>query len=118
MVGISNTERAQELDLKDEKEKVVLCKASQEATIERLSRDYNVLFNDWFIVSNAETVVSMVSQGVGVGIISEYVLTTMSNSLFTCAVAPAIEMDIALIAHTFKELTPVAKEFVNIILSV
>jgi DNA-binding transcriptional LysR family regulator len=115
IVGISNTERLQGINLKEEKGKIVLCKASQEVAIERMHKDHDIRSNDWFIVSNAETVVSMVSQGVGVGVISQYVLTTVPNSLFTCSVVPSIELEIALIVHSFDELTPVAKEFVMLV---
>ncbi|MDR2354920.1 MAG: LysR family transcriptional regulator [Clostridiales Family XIII bacterium] len=115
MLCISNTERETMLDLKEEKGKVILCKTGQEAAIERLQKDYNMQSNDWFIVSNAETVVGMATQGVGVGVISEYVLSTVPHSLFTSPVVPAIEMEIALFAYSFDELTPVASEFISII---
>jgi DNA-binding transcriptional LysR family regulator len=118
MLGVSNTERPNGLDLKAEAGKVVLCKTGQEAAVERLQKDYSTQSNDWFVVSNAETVVGMATQGVGTGVISEYVLSTVPHTLFTCAVTPSIEMEIALIAHSFEELTPVAKEFIRIIHSI
>ena len=120
MVGIisEKTEAVDCIDLREEQSNLIFCKSGQEAAINQLRKDLRIRFNDSLIVQNAETVVNMVKNGIGKGVISEFVLSSVPNDLTTCTIYPPIKIEIGLIAHSFDDLSPVASEFVRVIYSV
>ncbi|MBU3202359.1 LysR family transcriptional regulator [Clostridium estertheticum] len=120
MVGIISEEQetVDHIDLREDQNNLIFCKSGQEATINQLHKDFKIRFNESLIVQNADTVVNMVKNGVGKGVISKFVLSSVQNDLTTCTIYPPIKMEIGLIAHSFDDLTPVASEFVRVIYSV
>ncbi|WP_142673111.1 LysR family transcriptional regulator substrate-binding protein [Priestia endophytica] len=117
MVGITTKKHTSSeiINLKTQQDNLVFCKSGQETAISQTLKDYKIYFDKSFIVQNAETVISMVQNHVGMGVISEFVLSSIPHNLKICEIDPLIEMEIGLIAHSFDELTPVATEFVNVI---
>ena len=61
-----------------------------------------------FTVQQAETVINLVKQGNGIGILSELVLNATPNSLYRHTIFPEVEMEIGIIANDLSDLTPVA----------
>ena len=61
-----------------------------------------------FTVQQAETVINLVKQGNGIGILSELVLNATPNNLYRHTISPEVEMAIGIIANDLSDLTPVA----------
>jgi len=66
-------------------------------------------------VQNAETVVRMVEEKNGIGIISKFTLSSILHRLQICPITPTFDMQIGLIANDLNDLTPVAQEFTRMI---
>jgi len=116
MIGVIADEQTHAIiDLKEEQSNLIICKSGQESVINQLNKDPKIRFNESLVVQNAETVVNMVNNGVGKGVISEFVLSSVTHDLTICDIYPQVRMQIGLIAHSFDDLTPVASEFIRII---
>ena len=103
------------IDLTRDAKEIVICRAGAEVAMERLIDRYDIDFKDSLVVRNAETVVHMVREGNGLGVISEFTLSSIPNELRRCPVVPQIDTEIGLAAHALGELTPVAGEFVRMV---
>jgi len=119
MVGImpENHKNIEVIDLNLENENLIFCKAGHELAVSQTIKDYKIDLDKSFTVQNAETVISMVNNHVGIGIISEFVLSSVPNNLKTFEISPLIETEIGVIAHSFSDLPPVATEFINVLFS-
>jgi len=102
------------IDLNDNTEMYILCHAGHESVLEEL-KEINSKLDHSFTVQQAETVINLVNENNGIGIISEFVLNATPNSLKRIAVVPPVQMDIGLIANDLKDLTPVATALMNMI---
>lgn len=118
MIGIiSNKSELSEyrINLKEHQKNLIFCKGGHETAISKILRDCNIDFSENITVQNAETLISMVENGVGYGIISEFTLSSVSHNLKTCEITPQIEREIGIVAKSFNELSPAATEFANFI---
>ncbi|TCJ00928.1 LysR family transcriptional regulator [Cytobacillus praedii] len=117
MVGIlqDQHEVKNNIDLIAQQNNLILCKAGYEKVVSEIFKDNKINLNNSFIVQNADTLINMVKNGVGIGVMSEFILSSISHDFVICSIHPPIEMEIGLIAHSFKELTPAAAAFVNVI---
>lgn len=116
MVGILLPEEKQQLiDLTKEADRLILCRAGLETAIEQLPNLSKSDFSKILLVQNAETVVRMVEEGNGIGIISRFTLSPIPHHLRICPITPSINTEVGLIAGNLNDLTPVAQEFVRII---
>ncbi|MBO1307315.1 LysR family transcriptional regulator [Enterococcus sp. 669A] len=115
MVAISNREIDGLVNIISDDRKFVFGQAGAETAIDTLGKEYEIPFEKWFQVARGETVLSMAQSGVGIGIISQFVLDSIPNQLYRAAVYPQVKMEYGIITNSFAELTPVAKEFVRII---
>ncbi len=116
MVGILLPEEKQQLiDLTKEADRLILCRAGLETAIEQLPKLSKSDFSKILLVQNAETVVRMVEEGNGIGIISRFTLSPIPHHLRICPITPSINTEVGLIAGNLNDLTPVAQEFVRII---
>lgn len=116
MVGILPPEaKEKRIDLTKETERLILCHAGLETAIERLPGRHKFDFSKSLLVQNAETVVRMVEEGNGTGIISRFTLSPIPHRLHICPITPSIRTEVGLVAANLKDLTPVAQEFVRII---
>ena len=95
------------VDLAASTEDFILCRAGYETVIEELSTQ-KVKLGHCFTVLQAETVINLVKEGNGTGILSELVLNATPNDLCRYVVSPPIEMDIGIVANDLSDLTPVA----------
>ncbi len=95
------------VSLLENSEKYILCYAGFETVMEEL-RHKHVTLENCFKVQQAETVVNLVKEGNGIGIISELVLNATPNELFRHAITPAVEIDVGIAANDLSDLTPVA----------
>ena len=85
----------------------ILCRAGYETVLEEL-KGHKIKLEHCFTVQQAETVINLVNQGNGIGILSELVLNATPNSLYRHTIFPEVEMEIGIIANDLSDLTPVA----------
>lgn len=88
-------------------EKYILCRAGYETVLEEL-KEQKIKLEHCFTVQQAETVINLVKQGNGIGILSELVLNATPNSLYRHTISPKVEMEIGIIANDLNDLSPVA----------
>lgn len=93
--------------LNENTEKYILCRAGYETVLEEL-KGQKIKLDHCFTVQQAETVINLVKQGNGIGILSELVLNATPNNLYRHTISPEVEMAIGIIASDLSDLTPVA----------
>lgn len=114
IIAVANEKRAKPVNLLDTDENYILCHAAQETILEKL-KGQNISLSQCFNVQQAETVIHLVSQKNGIGIISEFTLDATPNSLKKLPLIPQVEIEIGLIATDLNDLTPVASALANMI---
>lgn len=62
------------------------------------------------------SVINLVQKGYGTGMISEFTLNSLPHSLKICNLVPAITIDIGIVGIDFKNLSPAAKAFQQMLL--
>ena len=86
-----------------------------ETVTERLPAGHGIDFSRSLLVQTAQTVVRMVEEGNGVGLISKFTLSSISHNLRICPIQPPLDTQIGLLAYDLADLTPVAQEFARMI---
>lgn len=114
MISIHKDSRNR-IDLRKPNSDLILCRVAYESIREQLTGQ-QIDLSDSLILDAASTQINMVKEGNGVGVISELMLSTISNELVRGSVLPKIEVDISLIAHHFSELPAATKEMVEMIM--
>lgn len=116
MVSISSEDSNADstINLLDDANNYILCRAGYETLTEKL-KSKKIQLQHCFTVQQAETVINLVAQGNGIGIISEFVLDANPNSLKKRPILPMVEMDIGLVANDLNDLAPVAVELMTMI---
>lgn len=102
------------IPLSENTENFILCRAGYETVIEKL-RNRKIRLEHCFTVQQAETVINLVNEKNGIGILSDLVLDATPNDLFRHTVAPPVEMDIGVIAVDLDDLTPVASALLGMV---
>ena len=116
MVGILPPDSTKKtIDLGEDAEHIILCRAGLETVTERLPAGHGLDFTRSLLVQTAQTVVRMVEEGNGAGIISRFTLSSISHRLRICQIQPILDTQIGLIAYDLADLTPVAQEFARMI---
>lgn len=105
----------EKVNLYEDTRNLIFCEAGRKTTIETMESGKRIHFHDSLIVKNHETIISMVEQHNGIGIIAEFTLNAIPNDLLRCPVYPLIEMEIGLVTTSFQDLTPVAAAFVQVV---
>lgn len=93
----------------------VVCKAGFETMVDFLGSSWKGS-GDCFVVQQAETVLGLVREGNGTGVISELVLNATPNDLRRCEIAPGIELEAGIVANDLGDLTPVAHALARMVL--
>ena len=104
-----------DIDLKNPKEMLIINKPAYETILDYITQKDLIKLDKILIVQNAETAIQMVKEGIGVGIVSEYTMDTLAPGWLKYKVTPEITFDIGLFANDLKDLTPAAREFVEMI---
>lgn len=117
MIAISKEPLSKEntIHLNIEPERLIFCRAGHETAMEML-RTRKVNMASSFLVQQAETVLSLVENRNGIGVISELVLDHSPNSLYRYPIEPTIEYGIGLVANDLNDLTPTASKLKKMIL--
>ncbi|MCP3738347.1 LysR family transcriptional regulator [Rossellomorea sp. BNER] len=102
------------IDLDKYQNEIIFCKGGHEIAISKIFQKNNIEFKENLTVQNAETLINMVKNNLGIGIISKFTLSSVSHKLIIKDINPRITRDIGIITHSFDEVTPATKEFINI----
>ncbi|MGM7724794.1 LysR family transcriptional regulator [Metabacillus sp. Hm71] len=104
------------IDLEKYQNEIIFCKGGHEIAISRIFQKNNIEFKENLTVQNAQTLINMVKNNLGIGIISKFTLSSMSHNLIIKNINPRITRDIGIITHSFNEVTPATKEFITIMI--
>ncbi|WP_393959963.1 LysR family transcriptional regulator [Priestia megaterium] len=105
------------VNLKKHQDDIIFCKGGHELAISKTFETHNIKFKESLTVQSAETLISMVKNNLGIGIISNFTLSSVSHNLIIKDISPKITRHIGIITHAFNEVTPATKEFIEIMLS-
>lgn len=103
------------VDLINNAENLIFCRAGLETVLKQLPSERKIDFSRSLLVQNAETVVRMVEEKNGIGIISKFTLSSIPHSLQICPITPTLDIQIGLIANDLNDLTPVAQAFTRML---
>ncbi|MGC4378838.1 LysR family transcriptional regulator [Fictibacillus sp. Mic-4] len=105
------------IDLLAYPNELIFCKGGHEIAIAKVFQKNDIEFKENLTVQNAETLVNMVKNNLGIGVISAFTLSSVSHQLLVKDIHPGVTRDIGIIAHSFEETTHAAKEFIKIMKS-
>ncbi len=91
----------------DETQNFIISRSGHETAAEHL----HISFQHPITVIQAGTVIQLVANGNGVGLVSKMVLDSTPNTLYRAAIQPEIRFDIGIVAVNLLDLTPSAQEF-------
>ncbi|WP_420543255.1 LysR family transcriptional regulator [Streptococcus equinus] len=116
MCAISKQKRSHEINLYNEPaENLIFCQAGQETAMEIL-HSHKIDFSKSFIVKQPETAVKFVEENYGLGVISEFVLSSISTkNIYQIDITPKIEIELGIVATDFSTLSPSASKMVEMI---
>ncbi|TWG84743.1 DNA-binding transcriptional LysR family regulator [Bacillus subtilis J27] len=106
------------VDLETYQDDLIFCKGSHEIAMSNAFSQYNIELKENLTVQNAETLINMVKNNLGIGIISNFTLSSVPHQLIKKDIFPRVTRDIGVIAHSFEEITPAAHEFVKVLKAV
>jgi DNA-binding transcriptional LysR family regulator len=104
-----------QIKLSEHQNEFIFCKGGHEISMLNVIEDEGIDFKENLTVQTAETLISMIDNGLGIGIVSDFTLSSVTHDLTVKKVSPSIERDIGLIALDFKEATPAVKAFVQLL---
>ncbi|SFL72249.1 DNA-binding transcriptional regulator, LysR family [Gracilibacillus orientalis] len=103
-----------QIDLEKYQNEMIFCKGGHEIAISKIFHKNNIEFKENLTVQNAETLINMVKNNLGIGIVSNFTLSSVSHHLVIKDINPRITRDIGIITHSFDEVTPATKEFISV----
>lgn len=98
-----------------ENEELIFCKGGHEEAVTEAFANTKLNLNDGITVQSGETLVKMMNNGLGIGIISEFTLATISHELPLKIISPAIKREISLICPSFDNASVSVKYFVDVL---
>lgn len=117
MVAISSgaQKRSRVIDLSHPEETLILTKRAYETIIDNTSKGHFIDMRSVIIVENIDTLIHMVKDQIGIGVISKHPLSLSNEDFTTQKITPSVQFDIGLFSISLNEMTPVAREFVNLL---
>ncbi|MEI1421665.1 LysR family transcriptional regulator [Bacillus cabrialesii] len=106
------------IDLKIYQDDLIFCKGGHEIAMSNAFQQHHIELKENLTVQNAETLINMVKNNLGIGIISNFTLSSVSHQLNKKDIFPRITRDIGVITHSFDEITPAAHEFIKVLKAV
>ena len=103
------------IDLRKGTENLIFSRHGREIIQEGLSGKHKISFSKSLLFDNPLTVVQMVQNRNGIGILSKFTVDAIPNHLKTCDILPHLDMKLGIAAISLKDLTPVANEFYKIL---
>ncbi|SCW68763.1 DNA-binding transcriptional regulator, LysR family [Paenibacillus tianmuensis] len=93
---------------------LIYCKGGHEDAIAKVLHENKITYSENLTVQTTETLVNMVNNHLGIGIISKFTLSSVNHQLIVKEIEPKITRNIGLIALSMEDVTPAAKEFIRI----
>ena len=118
LIGLfpADTENVPEqIDLNDGTDNLIFCCAGAETVLKDLYSKHNISFANALIFQSEETVMNMVQNKNGIGILSWFTMKAVPNPLKMCKVIPHTTFEIGVEAVSLSDLTPVAERFYSIL---
>jgi DNA-binding transcriptional LysR family regulator len=112
-----NLSQEKMVNLKKYQADIIFCKGGHEIAISKVFQTHNIKLKESLTVQSAETLISMVKNDLGIGIISNFTLSSVSHNLIIKDISPSITREIGIITHSFNEVTPATRELIKIIVS-
>ncbi|MBU8787291.1 MULTISPECIES: LysR family transcriptional regulator [Bacillus] len=103
------------VDLKAYRDDIIFCKGGHEIAVSQTLEQHGIELRETLTVQNAETLMNMVKHQLGIGIISNFTLSSVSHELVKKDIFPRITREIGIIAHSFDEISPAAHEFIKVL---
>lgn len=100
------------VDLGVHRDNLIFCKGGHEMAVSASLRTHGIELPENLTVQSAETLIHMVRNRLGIGLIAKFTLSSVSHDLIVKDIRPGITRDIAIVTQSFEELTPAAKQFV------
>ncbi|WP_183580437.1 LysR family transcriptional regulator [Paenibacillus rhizosphaerae] len=92
---------------------MIYCKGGHEAAMNSLLEQYPIRLESNLTVQTAETLIHMVSRRLGIGLVFDFTLSSVSHELTVKPITPVITREIGIIALSFTEISPASMEFVR-----
>lgn len=102
------------IDFEEYQDEIIFCKGGHETAISTILQEHNIPFKENLTVQTADTLINMVKKNLGIGIISNFTLSSVSHNLTIKDIHPKITRDIVIITNSFDEVTPATKEFIHV----
>lgn len=106
--------RQHTIRLSDYQDEFIFCKGGHETSMLDVFGKEGIDFKENLTVQTVDSLISMVENGLGIGIVSKFTLSSVSHNLSIKAVSPNIKRNIGLIALAFEEISPATHAFVNL----
>ncbi|TFE22675.1 LysR family transcriptional regulator [Cohnella luojiensis] len=107
-------EHEKKIDFEEYQNQFIYCKGGHETAMATILQEHNIELKENLTVQTAETLINMVKSNLGIGIISNFTLSSISHNLIVKDIQPRITRDIGIISHSFDEVTPAAREFIEV----
>ncbi|WP_275983525.1 LysR family transcriptional regulator [Paenibacillus hamazuiensis] len=101
------------IDLDCYREEIIFCKGGHEIAMTSILKEHRIELGEGLTVQSAETLIRMVRNGLGIGLISNFTLSSVPHDLIVKDIRPGIARDIGIVAHSLGELSPAAKQLVS-----
>lgn len=116
LVGIlPDGDTLNEIDLRENTERLILARAGSETAVEELMGKYHLDFSKNLLTTSGDAVIKLVQAGSGRGIISEFTLRNFAPEMKHIPVIPEVKFEIGIQSVDLSDLTPVAQEFVRVL---
>lgn len=102
------------IDFEEHQNEFIYCKGGHETAMSTILQEHDIELKENLTVQTAETLINMVKTNLGIGIISNFTLSSVSHNLIVKDIQPRITRDIGIISHSFDEATPAAREFIEV----
>jgi DNA-binding transcriptional LysR family regulator len=106
----------QEINLENYQGDIIFCKGGHELALAKKFQKKDITYKENLTVQNAETLINMIKRNLGIGIISNFTLSSVRHNLTIKDIIPRVTREIGVITHSFEEVTPASKNFINFII--
>jgi DNA-binding transcriptional LysR family regulator len=106
----------QKINLENYQGDIIFCKGGHELALTKKLQKNDITYKENLTVQNAETLINMVKRNLGIGIISSFTLSSVRHHLIIKDIIPRVTREIGVITHSFEEVTPASKNFIDFIM--
>ncbi|GIO67341.1 LysR family transcriptional regulator [Paenibacillus cookii] len=103
------------VDLGRYRHDMIYCKGGHEAAMNSILQLHQLNLESSLTVQTAETLIQMVRRRLGIGLVFDFTLSSVSHDLIVKPITPAITREIGVIALSFEEMSPASIAFVRML---